>query len=76
MIEALKALWEALNHTMAKYEGKEAEAYKMSEEYKAMMEDVKKKLRVAQEENHALVLEQNEALRIIAEMEEFLKKHG
>ena len=48
----------------------------MSEEYKAMMEDVKKKLRVAQEENHALVLEQNEALRIIAEMEEFLKKHG
>ena len=61
---------------MAKYEGKEAEAYKMSEEDKAMMEDVKKKLRVAQEENHALVLEQNEALRIIAEMEEFLKKHG
>ena len=71
MIEALKALWEALKHTMAKYEGKE-----MSEEDKAMMEEVQKKLRVAQEENHALVLEQNEALRLIAEMEEFLKKHG
>ena len=48
----------------------------MSEEDKAMMEEVKKTLRIAQEENHALVLEQNEALRIIAEMEEFLKKHG
>ena len=76
MIEALKALWEALKHTMAKYEGKEAEAYKMSEEDKAMMDVIKSKLRVAQEENHALILEQNEALRLIAEMEEYLKKHG
>ena len=73
MIEALKALWEALKHTMAKYEEKGKE---MSEEDKAMMDVVKSKLRVAQEENHALVLEQNEALRLIAEMEEYLKKHG
>ena len=71
MIEALKALWEALKHTISKYEEKG-----LSEEDKVMLEVVQSKLRVAQEENHALVLEQNEALRIIAEMEEYLKKHG
>ena len=70
MIEALKALWEALKHTMSKYEGG------MTPEDKAALEELKAKLKTTQEANHALLLEQTEALRLIAEMEEYLKNHG